>query len=527
MQYGRIEYLINESNDYSAKMMDEETRRYIDGLFEISVKDPLSIRVDDIERMLSLDPFSEECEYMGLRARELSGIRGGNVGSVGTAFGIDYRPCSGNCVYCSFGERWGIMDADYEIPADTIVDLINDRLAHGFSKFTLRTTEDYDVRRLAELGREILSRVDGRIVLSANTGELSYEDCEMLADAGFSGAYHTLHLREGEQTSFPPEVRLRTMENIRRSRLSLSCGVDAIGVEHTDREIAENIAVIREYRPVSVCSMKRINPRGTPVADLEEVSDRRIAQIAAVLRFATDARNVSAVPPNRDAMRWGAGGTSVGTGANPRDSVHDPSEVGRWRFDMSRVREMLISEGYDVQDGITESEGIFRSGLGRIEGDGISVGDAAEDFTLESTDGTFTLSERVRDGPVLLYFYVVNYGRTCTDYMALMNERYEQLRSMGVTMVHVNPDTVGNHRAWMEHTGAMYEHLSDPDQKVSRYFGCIVRKARSKKIMGYTDRAFVLIDTDMKIRYIWHAGMPNDTVPMDELMGHIRDALGS
>ena len=54
--------------------------------------------------------------------------------------------------------------------------------------------------------------------------------------------------------------------------------------------------------------VKRINPKGTPIGDLEEVSDARIAQIAAILRIATKARNVSAVPPNSLAMRWGAGG---------------------------------------------------------------------------------------------------------------------------------------------------------------------------------------------------------------------------
>ena len=45
------------------------------------------------------------------------------------------------------------------------------------------------------------------------------------------------------------------------------------------------------------------------------------------------------------------------------------------------------------------------------------------------------------------------------------------------------------------------------------------------KIMGYTDRGFVLIDKDMTIRYIWRANIPMDTVPIDELIEDVRNAL--
>ncbi len=156
----------------------------------------------------------------------------------------------------------------------------------------------------------------------------------------------------------------------------------------------------------------------------------------------------------------------------------------------------------------------------------LSIGDTVDDFTLDSTDGKFTLSERVKDGYVLLYFYVVNYGKTCTDYMALMNERVDDFRKLNVTMYHVNPETVENHRAWMEHTDAQFVHLSDREQKVSKMFDCIVTKAKNDKILGYTNRGLFLIGPDMKIRYAWRADWPNNTVPMDELLDSIREAIG-
>lgn len=155
----------------------------------------------------------------------------------------------------------------------------------------------------------------------------------------------------------------------------------------------------------------------------------------------------------------------------------------------------------------------------------IEVGSRACDFTADSTDGVFTLSERVKSGSILLYFYVVNHGRTCTDYIGSLIERSDDFRNLGITLVHVNPDTVENHLAWMQHTGSGYIHISDEGQAVSRAYDCIITKARSDRILGFTNRAFFLVDPDMTVRYAWRADMPEDTIPMDGLMDDLRGSL--
>ena len=509
--------------------MDPKAAEKIDGLYEKSCNDPFSITREDILWMLSLDPKSEECDYMGRKARELARARG-NTGGIGSPFGLDYRPCKASCKYCSFGEKWGLMNDDYEISVDDLVAMVKDQFSKGFRRFTIRTTEYYPVDKLCEISKRIKDEVPGNYPISVNTGELTTEECNRLYDAGYRSAYHTLHLREGIDTPFPPERRLATMRAIKDSKLNLTSGVDPIGIEHTDEEIADVILTIREFEPVSVCSMKRINPKGTPVGDLEEVSDERIAQIAAILRYSTKANNVSAVPPNPIALRWGAGNTAIGTGANPRDSVHDHSKVGEWRFDQMEFAKKIVEEGYELmspllpKEGMEQKDGIFYT-YEKYPGDDLKVGDKVEDFTLDSTEGVFTLSERVKKGPVLLYFYVINFGMTCTNYIAMMDEKVEDFKKMNVSLVHVNYDTVENHQAWIEHTGTSYEHISDPDLKVSKQFGFIVRKAKSPKIMGKTNRGFVLIDKDMTIRYLWRPNMPMNTVPIDELIEKVREAL--
>lgn len=154
-----------------------------------------------------------------------------------------------------------------------------------------------------------------------------------------------------------------------------------------------------------------------------------------------------------------------------------------------------------------------------------TVGSTVEDFSLDSTEGVFTLSERVKKGYVLLYFYVVNFGQTCTDYMEEMNERFDDLKDRNVSLIHVNPASVDEHRDWINHTDALFEHVCDKDQIISRKFDCIVSKAKSEKIIGKTNRAFFLIDNEMKIRYLWKADLPTDTVPMSKLISDIDNVL--
>lgn len=147
------------------------------------------------------------------------------------------------------------------------------------------------------------------------------------------------------------------------------------------------------------------------------------------------------------------------------------------------------------------------------------VGDLAIDFTTESSYGEqFTLSHRVKDGDVLLYFYVVDFGKTCTDYIAMMDERKEDFERLGVSLVHINPDGMESHLAWVQKTGTTYEHLDDPGQKISKDYGAIVERAKNEALIGKTNREFFLIGKDMRIKFKWKAYWPLDTLPIDELL---------
>ena len=321
------------------EMIDDAKRANLEGKF---------VTRDVLLRFLELDADSEECEYLGAAARDIARIKNGNRARIGSSIGIDLAPCTMNCRFCSLGAEWGLVDGIYVMSDEEMIGLIKSVIAKGYSQFTIRTTEFFDLDMLCELAKKIRREVPGNYGLGANTGELTPEDAERLYKAGFTGAYHTIRLGEGKDTPFDPEVRISTMRSISSSPLMLNCGVDPIGIEHTNEEIVDRLELFRTLNPVGVCTMRRINVKGTPFEGVPEVSDMRMAQIAAVVRMASGGRWTVAVhPPIQKAMEWGANTIAVETGAVPRNSKHD---FGKWSYDHETTRDMFLKAGYDIAD---------------------------------------------------------------------------------------------------------------------------------------------------------------------------------
>ena len=326
--------------------MDETIRKMIDDAKE------MAIRNQDVERkilkkFLEFDPLSEECEYLGKSARDVARVTFNNKGRIGSSIGIDFRSCTMNCKFCSLGEKWGLVKENYDMDSEQVIGLIRRLIAKGFHQFTLRTTEFYSLDMLCELAKTVRSNVPGTYILTVNTGELSVEEANRLQEAGFNAAYHTVRLGEGIDTPFDPKVRIDTMKAITKSKLRLSCGLDPIGVEHTNDQILDKLELFRSLSPVAICTMKRINVAGTPFEGVPEIDDMRHAQIAAVIRMASGGRNmVAAHPANLQALKWGANHISVETGANPRDADSDMHTAGT--FGHEDAVKMINDAGYEL-----------------------------------------------------------------------------------------------------------------------------------------------------------------------------------
>lgn len=155
----------------------------------------------------------------------------------------------------------------------------------------------------------------------------------------------------------------------------------------------------------------------------------------------------------------------------------------------------------------------------------LEVGDVAPDFSMPSTrKHDFTLSMEVKKGPVLLYFYPKDYGIVCGKYMQEMIGFLPQLSALGVTIVHINPDSMQSHMDWVRDTGSPFEHITDIDQHISKEYGAIITNEKAPKVLGCTNRELFLVDKGMVIRYVWRTDLPADTMPIPILLDDLRTA---
>ncbi|MCL2318430.1 MAG: peroxiredoxin family protein [Methanomassiliicoccaceae archaeon] len=157
--------------------------------------------------------------------------------------------------------------------------------------------------------------------------------------------------------------------------------------------------------------------------------------------------------------------------------------------------------------------------------DELKVGDTVPDFTAQSVrGGKFTLSEKVREHPILFYFYPVNYGMQCIFYSESMNDFFDGFEKIGVKVFHVNDNTVENHEKYMKRLETRYDHIADIGRAVSSIFGMIVPSNHSGT-EDLVSRGFAFVDRDMVLRYRWRGESMINLVDLESLVKELGDIL--
>ncbi len=76
----------------------------------------------------------------------------------------------------------------------------------------------------------------------------------------------------------------------------------------------------------------------------------------------------------------------------------------------------------------------------------LKPGDTAPDFTLPSAvggkDGSFSLAERLKNGPVVLYFYPKSFTRGCTIEAHEFADHSDDFAAAGASLLGVSSDTI-------------------------------------------------------------------------------------
>src|SRR6187549_933594 len=124
----------------------------------------------------------------------------------------------------------------------------------------------------------------------------------------------------------------------------------------------------------------------------------------------------------------------------------------------------------------------------------LSSGDLAPDFALTDQSGTvIRLSELLRSGPVVLFFYPAALSTGCTAEACTFRDLAAEFAQVGAQRLGISADSVETQKEFAEKNAFDYPLVSDPDRAVATAYG--VRRRFGTPVK----RATFVIGTDGKI----------------------------
>ncbi len=88
----------------------------------------------------------------------------------------------------------------------------------------------------------------------------------------------------------------------------------------------------------------------------------------------------------------------------------------------------------------------FLAGLPSLASADLAVGTIAPAFSAKAAEGgrerTFTLSEALKDGPVVVYFYPKSFTSVCTEEAYLFAETMPEFETLGASVLGISTDTI-------------------------------------------------------------------------------------
>ena len=114
----------------------------------------------------------------------------------------------------------------------------------------------------------------------------------------------------------------------------------------------------------------------------------------------------------------------------------------------------------------------------------LEVGSRAPEFVLPNDEGGETsLSDLLKDGPLILYFYPADFTPGCTKEACSIRDMHNDIQSVGLQVAGISPQDEDSHRRFREEHDLPFILLSDPEKvaikmyDVDGPFGVGVRRA--------------------------------------------------
>ena len=95
----------------------------------------------------------------------------------------------------------------------------------------------------------------------------------------------------------------------------------------------------------------------------------------------------------------------------------------------------------------------------------LEVGAKAPEFVLANDDGGETsLTDLLKDGPLILYFYPADFTPGCTKEACSIRDIHNDIQSVGLRVAGVSPQDVESHQKFRDEYELPFTLLSDQDK---------------------------------------------------------------
>lgn len=145
----------------------------------------------------------------------------------------------------------------------------------------------------------------------------------------------------------------------------------------------------------------------------------------------------------------------------------------------------------------------------------LEIGAAAPDFKLKSAMagnvGEFTLTDALKQGPVVLYFFPAAFTSGCNREAHAFAEKIPAFKALGATVIGVSNDKIDTIAKFsVQECAGKFSVAADPDSEVIKSYDA------KFPVVGTAKRVSYVIGQDGKVHYVYSALSPD---------GHIENTL--
>ena len=155
----------------------------------------------------------------------------------------------------------------------------------------------------------------------------------------------------------------------------------------------------------------------------------------------------------------------------------------------------------------------------------VNVGDSAPDFTAPLANGdvdSFTLSEHLGDGPVVLAFFPGAFTGVCSHEMNAFQDHLADFQDAGAAVYGISVDSPFALNAFREKLGLEFDLVSDAEKDIIDEYG-IPRDFADLGVYDVAKRSVFVLDADGEVTYAWVSDDPGVEPDYEEVLAEVQD----